>query len=65
MDERRTVGEVLGQMKGQVQDEQAVEAEFLVKTRIIDSRRRGFKKTPDVPLGLVLQQKKKAKKNPK
>jgi hypothetical protein len=61
MDERRTVGEVLGQMKGQVQDNQAVEAEFLVKTRIIDSLGRGFKKTPDVPLGLVLQ-KKKAKK---
>jgi len=64
MDERRTVGEVLGRIKGQIQDDHAIEAEFLVKTRIIDSRRRGFKKTPDVPLGLVLQ-KKKAKKTSK
>jgi hypothetical protein len=64
MDERRTAGEVLGRIKGPVHEEQVVEAEFLVKTRIIDSRRCGFKKTPDVPLGLVLQ-KKKAKKTSK
>ncbi len=63
MDERRTVGEVLGRLKGSVQDDVAIEAELLVKTRIIDSQRRGFKKQPDTPLGVVLA--KKAKNQPK
>lgn len=61
MDERRTVGEVLGRLKGSVQDDVAIEAELLAKTRIIDSQRRGFKKQPDTPLGVVLA--KKAKTN--
>ena len=63
MDERRTVGEVLGRLKGSVQDDLAIEAELLAKTRVIDSQRRGFKKQPDTPLGVVLA--KKAKKQPK
>jgi hypothetical protein len=63
MDERRTVGEVLGQLKGSVQEDAATEAELLAKTRIIDSKRRGFKKRPDTPLGVVLA--KKAKKQSK
>jgi hypothetical protein len=63
MDERRTVGEVLGRLKGAVQEDVATEAELLVKTRITDSRRRGFKKQPDTPLGVVLA--KKAKKQPR
>jgi hypothetical protein len=63
MDERRTVGQVLGRIKGSIQDDVAVEAEVLAKTRIIDSRRRGFKKKPDTPLGVVLAN--KVKKRPK
>jgi hypothetical protein len=63
MDERRTVGEVLGRLKGSVQDDAAIEAERLAKTRVIDSQRRGFKKQPDTPLGVVLA--KKAKKQSK
>jgi hypothetical protein len=63
MDERRTVGEVLGRLRGCVQEDEATDAELLAKTRIIDSKRRGFKKKPDTPLGIVLANK-KARKNP-
>jgi hypothetical protein len=62
MDERRTVGEVLGRLQGDVQEEQAIEAELIAKTSIADSRRRGFKKRPDTPLGVVLAAKKVRKK---
>jgi hypothetical protein len=62
MDERRTVGEVLGQLKGKIEEDVATEAELIAKTRIVNSRRRGFKKRPDTPLGVVLA-KKKARKN--
>jgi len=54
MDERRTVGEVLGRLKGSIQDDEATEAELLAKSRITDSKRRAFKKQPDTPLGVVL-----------
>ena len=54
MDERRTVGEVLGQLKGNVQEDDATEVELRAKTRIADSRGRGFRKRPDTPLGVVL-----------
>jgi hypothetical protein len=57
MDERRTVGEVLGRLKGTVQEDVAAEAELLAKTRITDSQRRGFKKQPDTPLGVALAKK--------
>ncbi|MFZ0950681.1 MAG: hypothetical protein WAN17_00365 [Candidatus Sulfotelmatobacter sp.] len=63
MDERRTVPEVLGQLKGEVQEEQAAEAELKARTRITDSERRGFKKRPDAPLGVVLETKRAKKKS--
>ena len=63
MDERRTVGEALGRLKGAVQEDVATEAELLATTRTIDSQRRGFKKRPDTPLGVALA--KKAKKQSK
>jgi hypothetical protein len=62
MDERRTAGEVLGQLKGFVQEDDATEAELRAKTRIIDSQRRGFRKRPDTPLGIVLAEKKLGKR---
>jgi hypothetical protein len=58
MDERRGVAQLLSQLKGQVNDEIATEAELKAKVRIADSRNRGFKKVPDEPLGIVLQRKK-------
>ena len=50
MDERRTVAEVLGHLKGEIQEDQATEAELRARIRITDSERRGFKKHPDTPL---------------
>jgi len=63
MDERRSVSEVLGQLKGQVDENEATEAELQAKTRITGSRQRGFRKRPDTPLGLVLASKKARKKS--
>jgi hypothetical protein len=62
MDERRTADEVLRRLTGIIHDEDATNAELLVKTRISDSRSRGFKKQPDSPLGEVLAAKKAKKK---
>jgi len=63
MDERRSVGEALGRLKGSVQEEEATEAELQAKTRIIDSQRRGFRKRPDTPLGVVVATKRVRKKS--
>jgi hypothetical protein len=63
MDERRTVHEALGRLKGTLLEDEAIEAELLAKTRITDSQRRGFKKRPDTPLGLVLATKAARKKS--
>ena len=57
MDERRTAGEALRRIKGDIQEDQATEAELLARTRIIDSKRRGFKKCPGTALGVVLAKK--------
>jgi hypothetical protein len=62
MDERRTAGEVLGKLKGHIAEDEVTEAELIVKTRMTDSRRRGFKKRPDTPLGTLLAAK-RAKKS--
>lgn len=62
MDERRTVGEVLNRLKGDVQEDEASAAELQAKTRIVDSERRGFRKKPDTPLGVVLENKRAKKK---
>ena len=58
MDERRGVTQVLGRLKGQVDDDVATEAELEAKLTIADSRNRGFRKVPDQPLGAVLARKK-------
>ncbi len=63
MDERRSVGEALGRLKGSVQEDEATEAELRAKTRITDSQRRGFRKRPDTPLGVVLATKRARKKS--
>jgi hypothetical protein len=58
MDERRTAGEVLRRLKGNIHEDEATDAELLVKSRMTDSQRRGFKKQPDSPLVEVLAAKK-------
>jgi len=61
MNERRSAGEVLRQLKGNVPEDAASDAELLVKTRVAGSKRKGFKKRPDTPLGIVLATKKAGK----
>jgi hypothetical protein len=63
MDERRAVGKVLGRLTGDVQEDDATDAELLAKTSITDSQRRGFRKQPDTPLGVVLAAKRARKKS--
>jgi hypothetical protein len=58
MNERRSAGEVLRGLKGNIPEDEASDAELLIKTRIVGSRRNGFKKQPDTPLGIVLSTKK-------
>jgi hypothetical protein len=55
MDERRAVADVLGRLKGPVDDDVASAAELQVKVTIADSRNR---KVPDEPLGVVLARQK-------
>jgi hypothetical protein len=63
MDERRTAGEVLRRLTGTIHEDEATDAELLVKTRISDSKSRRFKKQPDSPLGEVLAAKRAKKAN--
>jgi hypothetical protein len=58
MNQRRSADEALRHLKGNVPEDDAVDAEHLARTRIIDSKRRGFKKVPDTPLGVVVMKKK-------
>jgi hypothetical protein len=67
MSERRVVHQVLHQIKGDINvdtdadTDAASKVEFEAKLKMADSRHRGFKKQPDVPLGEVLKQKKSQK----
>ena len=65
MDERRSVAQLLGGLRGNVEDDAASQAELEVKVTIADSRHRGFKKCPDTPLGIVLARKKAKANRPK
>ena len=50
LDERRTSGEVLRRVREQWQVDEASDAELLAKTRITDSKRRGFRNSRILPL---------------
>ena len=58
MNERRSVAQALNGLHGSVHEDQAADAELMAKTRIVSSKRKGFKKQPDVPLGIVLDTRK-------
>lgn len=58
MNERRSVAQALYGLQGNVCEDEAADAELTAKTRITNSKRRGFRKQPDVPLGIVLDTKK-------
>jgi hypothetical protein len=59
MDERRAVTQLLGGLKGKVQEDTASEVELQAKVSIADSKNRGFRKLPDEPLGVHLARKKR------
>jgi hypothetical protein len=55
MNERRSVGQALREVRGSEADEDlATNVELLAKLRVTSSKRRGFKKQPDATLGAVL-----------
>ena len=58
MNERRSVGQALRVLHGQIHEEEAASAELIAKSRVTNSKRKGFKKQADVPLGVVLETKK-------
>jgi hypothetical protein len=58
MNERRSVGQALRPLRGEVHEDDAADAELAAKTRVKKSKLKGFKKQPDVPLGVVLDTKK-------
>jgi hypothetical protein len=59
MDERRAVTQLLGGLKGKVDEHVASDVELQVKVSIADSKSRGFRKLPDEPLGVHLARKKR------
>jgi hypothetical protein len=65
MDERRTVAQVLHQLKGHVEEDDASNVELEAKVAIAASHNHAFRKAPDVPLEQALAEKKSKKPSPK
>lgn len=57
MNERRSVGQALQGLRGNVSEDEATTAEVLAKVRVTSSERKGFRKQADAPLGAVLDAK--------
>ena len=57
MEERRSVGEALRQVRGPSDQENADVAEAEVRARSILLQRHAFKKVPDIPLGAMIERK--------
>jgi hypothetical protein len=56
--ERRSAAQALNSISGNTPEDELVAAELLAKVRTVASRREGFKKRADEPLGVVLARKK-------
>jgi hypothetical protein len=59
--ERRSAAQVLQSIRGNATEDELVAAELLAKVKSTVSRRKGFKKKPDEPLGIMLAKKKAGK----
>ncbi len=57
MGERRAVGQILTGLRERAEESDAIEADVLAKATIVESQHSAFKKTPDVPLGVVVKRK--------
>jgi len=55
--ERRSVAQALNPIGRNIPEDEVVNAELLAKVRATLSKRKGFKKQPDQPLGIVLGRK--------
>jgi hypothetical protein len=58
MAERRAITQLLGRLKGGVEEDAASDAELATKLKMTVSKNRGFEKMPDQPLRTVLNRKK-------
>ena len=55
MRERRAVSEILSRVSER--PEESEDADIRAKTKIVETRRKAFKKRPDSPLGIVIERK--------
>jgi hypothetical protein len=56
--ERRSAAQALKPVSGNISEDEIVGAELLAKVKVTVSKRKGFKKKPDEPLGVVLAKRK-------
>jgi hypothetical protein len=57
MGERRAVSQILSHLRESAEEKDANEADFLAKTTLVERKHKAFKKSPDSPLGVVLEKK--------
>jgi hypothetical protein len=57
MGERRAVSQILSDLKERAEESDAGEADGLARATILERKRKAFKKSPDIPLGIVVQKK--------
>ena len=57
MDERRAIGSILERLRTNTDEGFALEADVLAKETSLQSKHDSFRKTPDRPLGIVIQEK--------
>lgn len=57
MNERRKIAQLLGKLTGELDDDVISAAELRIKSTVTQNKHRGFEKTPDKPLGEVIQRK--------
>src|SRR5437762_11907224 len=57
MQERRAVGSIVGRLRGEADENLAIEIDASAKGKILQSKLKAFKKMPDAPLGVVIKQK--------
>ena len=57
MGERRALSKILSRLGERAEESDATEADVLVRTTIVERKRKAFKKMPDSPLGDVIKKK--------
>jgi len=52
--QRQVVSQAIGSLKGHVDDSRADDVELVARNKLTHAKRSGFKKRPDIPLGVLL-----------